>query len=126
MKRIQGQGLFACPIVGESHYQKALELICGGRTEDGEDDRPVVACLNYEPTNRYDPQAVRVDIGGFPVGYLSRDMAKAFRRAVQKAGGEDLTEFEVAAVIRGGWDRGPDDRGHYGVWLDLDFIGEIQ
>lgn len=124
MKRIQGAGLFACPIVGESHYQKALELVCGGRTEEGEDDRPVTACLVYEPTNTYDSLAVRVDIGGLPVGYLSREIARAFRKAVEVAGGEPLTEFEVAAVVRGGWDRGPDDQGFYGVWLDLDYIEE--
>jgi len=126
VKRIEGVGLFACPIVGESHYQGALELICGGRTQEGEDNRPVTACLIYEPTNQHDPLAVRIDIGGLPVGYLSRDFARAFRDAVTKSGVVSETEFEVAAVIRGGWDRGPDDRGSYGVWLDLDYVERAQ
>ena len=35
----RGSGAFALPIVGESHYQEAIEAICGPRSDEGEDRR---------------------------------------------------------------------------------------
>ncbi len=32
---LDGAGTFEIEVVGESHYQAALERICGGRSEDG-------------------------------------------------------------------------------------------
>jgi len=109
--------MFQLAIVGESHYQDALEAICGERDDDGV-DRVLNASLVLEGSNPYDPQAVRVDIDGKAVGYLSRPTARAFRQRVA-AGQPEGTALPCKARIKGGWDRGAGDQGHFGVWLNL-------
>jgi hypothetical protein len=55
-------------IVGESHYQEALESIAGPK--DAEPHWwPVEIQLKREPTNPYDPNAVQCLIDGKLVGY---------------------------------------------------------
>jgi hypothetical protein len=61
-------------VAGESHYQEALRAIAG----DGEVRMDTEAHLIPEPENEYDPNAVRVEIGGHKVGYLPRDLAPAW------------------------------------------------
>ena len=115
--RLRGPELFEAPIVGESKYQKALEQICGGRTTDSA-EKYVDATLVLEDSNPYDDKAVRIHIDGKTVGYLSRADARSYRQRLEEAGHRQLVGI-CAAVIRGGWDRGSGDRGHFGVWLDL-------
>ena len=103
---------FVLPAVGESNYQEALRSICGEPSENGE-DRIVDAVLILEDSNPYDPQAVRVDIPGKTVGYLSRANARRFRKSHAEA------STTCKARIRGGWDRGGGDTGSYGVSLDV-------
>lgn len=53
------------------------------------------------------------------LGYLPQAIAHDFRRAVRDG---DLTEykvFECKGHVRGAWGRGPADRRHFGIWLDL-------
>src|ERR1035437_5020271 len=50
---IQGPGTFSMEVVGESHYQSALESICGGRTEDSA-EKYVQAVLVLEDHNAPD------------------------------------------------------------------------
>jgi hypothetical protein len=108
---------FGLPIVGESNYQQALEAVCGGRNEDGV-DLVVDASLTPEDSNPYDPQAVRVDIQGQKVGYLSRANARLFRKRQTEAG-QASSVVACKARVKGGWDRGADDRGQFGVWLNV-------
>ena len=115
--RLPGPGLFSLQAVGESNYQEALEQICGGRSYDGA-DLLVDATLVHEDTNPYDPEAVRVDIAGETVGYLSRAHAGVYRRQMVQAGHAGRVAV-CAARIRGGWDRGEDDCGNFGVRLDV-------
>jgi hypothetical protein len=90
------------------------------RSEEGV-DLEVEACVLLENTNPYDPEAVRVDVDGRTVGYLSRTDARAYRRALESVGvAEGLA---CKGRIRGGWDRGQRDRGHYGIYLDLALYG---
>jgi hypothetical protein len=110
--------MFRLAIVGESHYQEALEEICGGERDDDGVDRVLNASLVLEDSNPYDPQAVRVDIDGKTVGYLSRPTARRFRQEIA-AGQPAGTTLPCKARIKGGWDRGAGDRGHFGVWLNL-------
>jgi hypothetical protein len=111
---------FPLACVGESHYQASLEAVSGPRSEEGV-DLEVEACVLLENTNPYDSEAVRVDVGGRTVGYLSRPDARAYRRALESVGvAEALT---CRGCIRGGWDRGQRDRGHYGIYLDLPLYG---
>jgi hypothetical protein len=76
---LEGPGLFAIDVVGEGSYQPALARICGGRREESA-NLEVEACLRYEDSNPYDPLAIRVDIEGETVGYLSRENARMYRR----------------------------------------------
>lgn len=114
---IDGSGDFALQIVGESHYQNALAEIVGGRTEQGA-QLVVNALLIHEDDNPHDSQAVKVQICGYTVGYLNREDARSYRRQLQRQGIGGCT-VGCKAMIVGGWYRGPDDWGHFGVRLDL-------
>jgi hypothetical protein len=114
---LQGDGSFSIRAVDESRYQQSLSAICGGRTEDGH-PLSCVACLVPEPANPHDSDAVMVTIDGRRVAYLPRSLAGSYLRSLR-----DLGMFGRAtlcrAVINGGCNRGDDDKGHYGVELDL-------
>ncbi len=112
-----GPGTYTVDVVGESHYQEALESICGGRNEDSR-RLEVEAFLVPENDNPHDSNAVRIYIQDQTVGYLDRETARSFRKMMAEIG---LTEVAAKcnAIIVGGWDRGGGDRGHFGVKLDL-------
>jgi hypothetical protein len=115
--KIPGTGEYMFEIVGESNYQTAIASICGGVTEDGA-NKFTEATLYLEDDNKYDNQAVRVEIEGKTVGYLSRENARLYREKLSSIGLPNLTGI-CGAVIRGGWDRGPEDKGNFGVKLDM-------
>ena len=114
---IEGSNEFNQEIVGESHYQKALNRICGGRIKEGH-RKLVKAILYCEDDNEFDSKAVRVDIDGMTAGYLTRDDARLFRKKLKKAGRSDIL-ISCNAVIIGGWNKGLFDKGSFGVFLDL-------
>ena len=114
---IKGPGMFACEVVGESHYQDAIEFVAGGRKPEPARMK-VTANLVCEHDNPHDKNAVRVDICGRTVGYLDRATAKSYRAQIEQQGVGRLT-LSADALIVGGWDRGNGDRGHFGVKLDL-------
>lgn len=66
----QGRGWYSVDVVGESNYVDNIRKIARGRTESFAN-----ATLVLEPDNRYDKNAVRVDISGLTVGYISKDEA---------------------------------------------------
>ena len=113
-------------VSGESDCQGTFELIAGGRTLDGPRNPDHVAILLPEPASPYDPNAVRVVIlptgPGQPwgkVGYLSREDAVRYRPVIDRvASTGKVTACQVS--LKGGWDRGPEDRGYFGVTLHLD------
>jgi hypothetical protein len=82
---LRADGTYAVPIVGESHRQEALEEICGGQAAR----KKVVASLIREDENPHDTNAIRVEIDGKKVGYLSREMAKVYRGTMEAAGHAD-------------------------------------
>jgi len=104
-------------IVGESHYQKNLEAICGGRDRECKEFR-AAAEIRFEDDNPFDDKAVAVFIQDMKVGYFSRDEARSFRRWLKKHNC-DAKVLTCNALIVGGWDRGPDNQGMFGVRLDL-------
>ncbi len=106
------------PVVGESNYQQQLENACGGRTTESASFM-TTAVLMREPDNRFDPYAVAVYIqdGGI-VGYLSRRDAVEYGPLLERLAREKRFGC-CRAVIKGGWDKGPGDRGHFGIVLDL-------
>lgn len=118
-------GMFAWPfvgdfdfeVVGESSYQQTLARNAGEHGREPADTR-CKAQLILEDDNPYDARAVRVDVGGEVVGYLSRADARSFRRRLgQKglAGQNTLCD----AMIVGGGTRKNGERLHYGVRLDI-------
>jgi hypothetical protein len=112
---VSGDGSYLFEVVGESHYQADLERIVGGRTEDSASFQ-CVGTLIPEPDNPYDPQAVCVSVDGRTVAHLSRDWAAKFKDALLSSG---YARASCNALIVGGWDRGEDDRGHFGIKLDI-------
>lgn len=103
--------------VGEAHYQQALARLAGGRKEDSANIE-TVATLVPEPTNPYDCNAVRVEVDGNLVAYMKRTHAERYceiLKAFDEAG--YITQCE--ALICGGWDRGKEDMGHFGIKLKL-------
>lgn len=105
-------------VKGESHYQDALEVACGGKCEEGH-HLAVTAVLVPEPHNPYDSNAVQVCVDGRVVGYLSRAAAAAYAPILRRR----TTTYTCAGTIVGGWVRedcdGIRDEGHFGITLDL-------
>lgn len=114
---LKGVGEYNVPVVGEKSYQSELEEICGGRTYEGHHFETVAVVAN-DHGNPYDENAVAVFIGKHLVGYISRDMAPAFRRQI-KAVNVGRHAVGCRACIVGGWDRDDDDWGYFGVKLDI-------
>ena len=108
---------FKLPVVGNFHYQRAFEKICGPRTEKGE-NRVVAAVLILDNTNRYDNNAVRVQVEGKTVGYLSRSDASAFRTRLQHER-VIAQNFTCKANIRGGRIRENEEPSMFDIYLDV-------
>jgi len=104
-------------VVGESHFQRELDQIAGGKCEDGHDFDALAALLPVDD-NPHDPNAVQVQIQQMIVGYLSREDAKAYRPVLRTLARERKIGLCLARV-RGGWRRAGGDEGHYGVILFL-------
>lgn len=117
-----GDGSFPVNVVGESHYQKALSKICGGKTKRGHEFE-CTAYLILEDDNPRDDKAVKIMIEGKVVGYLSRTDARQYRKELTLAVPDATVKVaKCPALIVGGWLRDNDDyvdEGHFGVRLDL-------
>ena len=114
---LPGPGEYNLKVVGTSKYQPALDAICGGKTDEGQELK-VRAVLIHEDENPYDKNAIRVDIEGRTIGYLSRGDARSYRKQLSELGHPGITAA-CSAMIVGGWDDGEGDAGDYGVRLDL-------
>jgi hypothetical protein len=114
---LNGLGTYSVHVVGESNYQENLCKICGGYKEDGVVHN-TTAILVHENDNHYDNKAIRVDISGMTVGYLSRLDAQNYREHML-ANGHSGINSTCKAKITGGWDRGNNDIGSFGVFLDM-------
>lgn len=110
-----GESGWSVEVVGESHYQHALERIVGGRTERGS-NLEVAALLLREPTNRWDKNAIRVVIYGETVGYIGRDDCADVQPLIRKLESQGRQAW-VRATINGGWIN-ETSRGSFGVVLD--------
>lgn len=99
-------------VVGESHYQPALKALAAGRQRDYE-AVSVRAVLIPESDNPHDKNAVRVEIEGHKVGYLSRADAKRYRALVKK--GYEMVPAECAAAITGGFVMDNGQQASFGV-----------
>jgi hypothetical protein len=102
-------------VVGVSNYQEALGKICHNKHDEGL-EMLVRANLMPEEGNPHDSNAVRIDVEGERVGYLSRENALRWRgKMISKGISEVVT---CPAKIK--WDKNAFALGSYGIWLDLD------
>lgn len=100
-------------VVGESHYRAKIERVVG-RAAEGHADI-VDATLVAEPTNKHDPNAIAVQLGGVTCGYLSRTDAKRYGPVVEWATTRGVTPV-VRGDVKGGW------RDEYGEWADFGIV----
>lgn len=98
-------------VVGESFYTDSFERLC--REYRTEDDFPVIATLEAEPDNEYDPNAVAVKVHGLKVGHLDRETAAKYQPAVVRM----TAEYGCPVALRGFVRTGYDER-IFSVWLD--------
>lgn len=108
---IKSEDSYDFEIVGEASYQSELKQIAGSNPDGVE--YYCTATLRAEPSNKYDPNAIKVVIEGKTVGYISRRETSLVHPHLRRG------SLTCDAVVVGGWHRGDDDRGHYGVKLDL-------
>lgn len=96
-------------IVGEQAYQNNLKKIAGPKEEESKFFECYAKVLS-DPFNQYDKNAIKVEINGLTVGYISKvEAAKLAGRVINKT---------VPAVIDGGW-LDDDGEGSYGVKLAI-------
>ncbi len=125
---LPGDGGFKLQVVGESHYQDALEKICGPRDTAVDDGYglgvfvDVPARLVLDDSNPYDQNAVRVEVRDQHVGFLSRGDAKAYRQFLQQQGNPTAVGV-CPAQIRGGFPMREGGRAPYGISLDFTLYG---
>jgi hypothetical protein len=105
-------------VVGEGTYQDALGALGGRKTSDGPTSTDFLAGLIREANNRYDENAIQVQIDGRRVGYLSREDAIRYRPVVDWAMAREHL-IVAHARLTGGWDRGGGDSGSFGVILHV-------
>ncbi|MGD9966077.1 MAG: HIRAN domain-containing protein [Hyphomonadaceae bacterium] len=118
---IDGPGTFAIDVVGVSRRQDVLAAVVerqwrGGRAVT------VDAVLVLENSNPHDANAVRVEIDGALVGYLSRENARRYRGDLAAAAMPGAT-VRCKARVRGGFETEMGERGYFGVRLDLPELG---
>lgn len=102
-------------LVGEQSYQNNLKKIAGPKEEESKFFE-CYAKVSSEPFNQYDKNAVKVEINGLLVGYLSRgEAAKLAGKVVNKT---------VPAVIDGGW-KDEESTGSYGVKLAINNVNDL-
>ncbi|EEY97767.1 HIRAN domain-containing protein [Acinetobacter johnsonii] len=106
---------YAYNIVGEQSYQNNLKKIAGPKEEESKFFE-CYAKVSSEPLNQYDKNAVKVEINGLLVGYLSKsEAAKLSSKVVNKT---------VPAVIDGGW-KDEESTGSYGVKLAINNVNDL-
>lgn len=99
-------------VVGEASYQHAIQSLYrkhGGRGHD----LKVTAVVAPEEGNEFDANAVRVEIDGRRVGYLSREMAVEYRAALGETAGQ------CSAKLVGGYERDDGSMAYLGVKLRM-------
>jgi hypothetical protein len=110
-------GDFNCEVVGESHYQQALQLAADLQADNP--DAPLLALLTPETNNPHDSHAVSVRLGQHLVGYLPRESARAYRKLLARSG-KGLIPVYAHAELTGGFDLADGTKAHIGIMLDLE------
>lgn len=114
---LHGPGTFAVDVVGVSRRQSVLAAIVDRQSRRGR-TVTIDAVLILEDSNPRDANAVRIEIEGELIGYLSRDNARRYR-ADLAAAGQPRATVRCKARIVGGFETESGERAHFGVRLDL-------
>ncbi len=116
---LDGGGRFLVRAAGESFYQRRLNRIAGGKTEDIHNRHVDVLLVPYR--NKHDKNAVAVTIYGKIVGHLSRDNAVLLRKQMAADGHRGKSALCPGRIIND-WRRSHDDEVSYGVELDVSVL----
>lgn len=108
---VKGRG-WTVEVVGELQYHHSL-LKQYRRAGGIEHDVKTVAVLVPDNANSFDRHAIKIEIGGDLVGYLTRERAAEYRRAVGNVRGA------CSAKIVGGYEMEDGTRARFGVKLNL-------
>lgn len=108
---VEGPGTFAVDVVGVSRRQAEIAAIVERHGRSGR-------TLVLENSNPHDENAVRVEIDGALIGYLSRENAPRYRADLAAAGASAAT-VRCQARIVGGFETATGERANFGVRLDL-------
>jgi hypothetical protein len=103
-------GSYIQDVAGESFYFENIKKL----TKNRHGEIFVTATLVREPTNRFDRNAVRVEINGSPVGYIPKDEAVSFHALLNYADEQGMSVTTKAMVW---WRHGEDEYGS--VSLDI-------
>lgn len=98
-------------ISGESFYHDAIIDVIGEPTEDGY-DVTVNGRLVRDPTNKYDSNAIKCLIKERHVGHVNREDAEDISHYMDS---HNITEILVSCEVTGGWSRGKNDSGFFGI-----------
>ena len=115
--KIDGPGSFSVEVVGVSRRQHAIAAVVEAHGRSGR-TVTIDALLVLEPENPHDANAVRVEIEGAHIGYLSRENALRYRADLAAAGSPAAT-VQCKARIVGGFETTSGERASFGVRLDL-------
>lgn len=114
--KINASKSFSLRAVGTSNYQDKLEKFAGGRNEESA-RKSVEVVLIEENDNPHDPNAVKIEIEGEKVGYLSKNNA-AHYRSILKGFNRDGAIVFCEGLIVGGWAK-EGDYGDFGLRIDF-------
>jgi len=108
-------------VQGESNYKQNIEDAINFLGDDeGVDADDFIAHLILEDDNVYDPgNAVRVEIEGKTVGYLSKPDAKKYRKRLSDLGIANVIGQCYASVKGGFIKRSTGEQADFGIRLDI-------
>ena len=104
-------------VVGESFQRDHLVALLKKNKVIEVGEFATWAMLELEPTNDFDPNAVKVMVDGLQVGYVPKTFSGDVTRMMNNKG---VTEFEVPALL--GWDNN-NPMPAIGVKLDMGEFG---
>jgi hypothetical protein len=115
---LSGDASYGMDITGEEDYQDALEDLCGPRLPQGVNQFENALLVVTDNKTGSNKNAVRVEIQGKLVGYLSLEDTIRYRRYLN-AKGKPKAHGQCRAVIKGGWVNSDGGKGPYYVALDI-------
>ena len=112
--RVIGDGAFAFPVVGVAEHEADLDILAGGRSEEGA--LKLCAALLQPKPNNPDGKKVSVIVHSCTVGYLAPGVERAFLAALKQNG---FANAACEAVIFGGRHHRGEADSEFGIKLNV-------